>query len=177
MLYLISTFITLAAASYTSKGTFVPNGAKCQEYTIPVTVTSENRPWVAPRWTDNYGFIDVASTLSSRTTAGFPVPYGDPVNQTASYSISATFCTPQKAGQQSKTVLLATHGLAFDRRQVTQPLLKIRILLTQSHSYWNSPYEPDKYNFVQYAVNKGYSVFFYDRVGVGKSTKYINPER
>lgn len=41
-----------------------------------------------------------------------------------------------------------------------------------SHSYWNSPYEPDKYNFVQYAVARGYSVFFYDRLGVGKSTKY-----
>lgn len=153
MLYLISAFVTLAAASYTSKGTFVPNGAQCQDYTIPVTATSEVRLWNGTRWTDNYGYIDVVSTLSSRTSAGFPQPYGEPVNQTASYNVSATFCTPQKAGQHSKTVLFATHGLAFDR------------------GYWNSPYEPDKYNFVQYAVNKGYSVFFYDRVGVGKSTK------
>lgn len=175
MLYLISAFVTLAAASYTSKGTFVPNGAQCQDYTIPVTATSEVRLWNGTRWTDNYGYIDVVSTLSSRTSAGFPQPYGEPVNQTASYNVSATFCTPQKAGQHSKTVLFATHGLAFDRGQVPPPPWKIRILLTQPHSYWNSPYEPDKYNFVQYAVNKGYSVFFYDRVGVGKSTKYINP--
>lgn len=52
----------------------------------------------------------------------------------------------------------------------------IRIKLTYSHSYWNTPYEPDNYNFVQYAVNKGYSVFFYDRLGVGGSTKYANPD-
>jgi hypothetical protein len=39
-------------------------------------------------------------------------------------------------------------------------------------SYWNSPYEPEEYNFVQYAINEGYSVFFYDRLGTGLSSKY-----
>lgn len=52
----------------------------------------------------------------------------------------------------------------------------IRIELTYANSYWNSPYEPEKYNFVQYAVSKGYSVFFYDRLGVGSSTKYVKPD-
>ena len=38
-------------------------------------------------------------------------------------------------------------------------------------SYWNPDYKPDQYNFVQYAVQRGYSVFFYDRLGVGTSTR------
>ncbi|MCJ1461462.1 hypothetical protein MMC07_000059 [Pseudocyphellaria aurata] len=153
MLYLVLAFLALAAASSTSNVTFVPKGAICRSYTVPVTVTSANRPWVGPRWTDNYEFIDFVSIATTRVSAGFPLPVGSPVNQTASYEIAATFCTPERGGAHSKTVLLATHGLGFDS------------------SYWNSPYEPDNYNFVQFAVARGYSVFFYDRLGVGKSTK------
>lgn len=39
------------------------------------------------------------------------------------------------------------------------------------NSYWNFPYEPEKYNFAQFAINKGYSIFFYDRLGTGISSK------
>ena len=48
------------------------------------------------------------------------------------------------------------------------------LLILGEGRYWNSRYEPERYNFVQYAVKRGYSVFFYDRLGVGKSTKYVN---
>ncbi|MCJ1422472.1 hypothetical protein MMC29_000352 [Sticta canariensis] len=144
-------FSVLVATAWST--TFTPKGASCQDYTILVTITSKNRPWIGPRWTDNYGFIDFLSIASSRQSARFSPPVGDPVKQTASYNICATFCTPEMPGNRSKTVLLATHGLGFDK------------------SYWNSPYEPDNYNFVQYAVNRGFSVFFYDRLGVGRSTK------
>lgn len=50
-------------------------------------------------------------------------------------------------------MLLATHGLGYDRR------------------YWASPYKPEDYSFVDYALDKGYSVFFYDRLGTGQSEK------
>lgn len=111
---LVFCFSVLVATAWST--TFTPKGAKCQDYTIPVTITSENRPWIGPRWTDNYGFIDFLSIASSRQSAGFPSPVGNPVNQTASYNISAAFCTPDKPGKRSKTVLLATHGLGFDKR-------------------------------------------------------------
>jgi hypothetical protein len=35
----------------------------------------------------------------------------------------------------------------------------------------NSPYKPEDYNFVQHAIEQGYSVFFYDRLGQGSSDK------
>lgn len=107
-------FLALVATAWST--TFTPKGASCQDYTIPVTVTSENRPWIGPRWTDNYGFIDFLSLTSSRQSAEFSSPVGNPVNQTTSYNISATFCTPETPGKSSKTVLLATHGLGFDKR-------------------------------------------------------------
>ena len=83
---------------------------------IPVTTTSDNYPWVGPKWNDDFGFIDFASVASSRTDAGFPLPFGAPVSQTAKYMIGATFCTPTHAGKNSGKVLLASHGLGFDRR-------------------------------------------------------------
>jgi hypothetical protein len=36
--------------------------------------------------------------------------------------------------------------------------------------YWNSAFQPEKYNFAQYAISQGYSIFLYDRLGTGKSS-------
>lgn len=112
----ILSFLALTAAAHFTSATFVPKGANCQDYTVPVTVTSENFPWTGRRWEDDYGFIDFVSTATTRLSARFPYPLGKPVNQKGSYNISATFCTPTQPGNRSKTVLLATHGLGFDRR-------------------------------------------------------------
>jgi hypothetical protein len=38
-------------------------------------------------------------------------------------------------------------------------------------SYWASSYKPENYSFVDYTLDKGYSVFFYDRLGTGQSEK------
>ncbi len=40
-----------------------------------------------------------------------------------------------------------------------------------NHSYWNPSFKPETYNYVQHAINKGYSIFFYDRLGIGASEK------
>lgn len=99
---------------------YVPKGANCLDSIIHVTVTSNNQPWIAPKWKNNFEFIDFLSSASSRPSADFLAPVGNnTVKQTGSYQIGATFCTPQKpVGNQSNTVLVATHGLGFDRRYV-----------------------------------------------------------
>lgn len=155
---------------------YVPEGAKCQDYTIPVNVTSLNYPWTAPKWTDNFGFIDFASIATSRTDYDSQSPIGVPVLETAGYSIDATFCTPKgKPNTNAGKVLLASHGLGFDRRYGNAPYpRKCCEVLTYDASYWNSAYKPDEYNFVRYAIQRGYSVFFHDRLGVGNSTKYAS---
>lgn len=119
MLYSSVAFLSSLALSSAIQTAYIPEGAICHDYTIPVTVASNNRPWNGPKWEDDYGFIDFLSSASTRLSAGVPFPLGDPVKQTATYDISATFCTPKKQGENSKTVLLATHGLGFDRRHVT----------------------------------------------------------
>jgi hypothetical protein len=37
--------------------------------------------------------------------------------------------------------------------------------------YWDVEVDPENYSFVDFAISRGYSVFFYDRLGVGKSSK------
>ncbi len=166
-------FLPVFALTAISNG-YIPPSASCKNLTIPVHVTSNNYPWTAPKWTDNFGLTDFVSTASSRVDAGFPSPFGTPVVQNGSYEISATLCVPKQSNAKTSTVLLATHGLAFDRRHGTLKASWWKSLLTRD-SYWNSPYKPDQYNFVQYATQKGYSVFFYDRLGVGGSSKYVVP--
>ncbi len=119
MRYQILISVFSLASAWSRHAAFAPKGANCLDYIIPLTVTSDNRPWTGPRWEDDFGFIDFLSSASTRFSAGFPSPVGDPVKQTCSYEISATFCTPQRPGNHSKTVLLATHGLGFDKRYVS----------------------------------------------------------
>ncbi|KAI9716886.1 MAG: hypothetical protein M1812_005035 [Candelaria pacifica] len=121
--------------------------ADCHDYSITVTVTSENLQWAYPPFKTNY---DVAQLIANTTDAATFSPFTTgKKNETASYRIAATFCAPDHA--EGGTVLLASHGLGFDR------------------SYWNSPYKPEQYNFKDYAIAHGYSVFTYDRLGVGTS--------
>lgn len=37
--------------------------------------------------------------------------------------------------------------------------------------YWASSYKPEQYSFAQYALDAGYSIFYYDRLGVGLSSR------
>lgn len=109
--------VLFCLASVLSSAGYVPKGSNCLDSIIPVTVTSNNRPWIAPRWKNNYEFIDFLFSVSSHPSAGFPPALGNnTVKQTGSYQIGATFCTPQKPGIHSNTVIVATHGLGFDRR-------------------------------------------------------------
>jgi len=37
--------------------------------------------------------------------------------------------------------------------------------------YWASSYKPEQYSFAHYALNAGYSIFYYDRLGTGLSSR------
>lgn len=65
------------------------------------------------------------------------------------YEIGATLCTPANNTTPDQVQLL-THGIGFDRY------------------YWD--FAPG-YSYVDVAAQYGHATFFYDRLGVGKSTK------
>ncbi len=136
-----------------SVGTYYPPNAECVEYQIPVTVTSNNHVFNITQWQDDFALQDFLTTITTRPSAGFPGFIAGENEETETFNIAASFCTP-KDTPENKTVILATHGIGLAR------------------AHWNSPREPEKYNFVQHAIGKGYSVFFYDRLGCGDSQKY-----
>lgn len=90
----------------------------CQDFDLTVTVTSDNFVFGEPKFNNNYDVADFITDLTSREPpADFNALLPNKVTQTATYTIASTFCTPQDAHAGKKsTVILATHGLDFDRR-------------------------------------------------------------
>jgi hypothetical protein len=132
---------------------YYPPAAECEEYMIPVEITSMGFPFNGTKWETDYDLEDFLSLATTRPSAGFPGVLSAPVSESATYNIAASFCTPKQKNTKSKTVILATHGIGPAR------------------AHWNSPFRPDEFNFVQHAIGEGYSVFFYDRLGTGASEK------
>lgn len=93
----------------------------CIDYEIPVTIESLNYI-IAKPFQSNYDVVDLVSNLASRTAATDFHPYSGAALQIASYTISATFCAPGDTAPSNGIVLLASHGLNFDRRFRTAPL-------------------------------------------------------
>ncbi|KAJ7641607.1 Alpha/Beta hydrolase protein [Roridomyces roridus] len=126
----------------------------CQSYTIPLKNISApsfelsfeiKNQWDITDWTVNEARRDSATAFNG--IAGPSSVVGD-------FDISARFCTPSNATELAQAVLVMTHGLGADK------------------TYWDPTFEGgDKYSLLHAAVSTGYSVFHYDRLGTGNSTK------
>ena len=131
-----------------------PANGVCTDFTITKTVTSAQFAFAPPKFENNYDVVGFLEGLASSAKAPSSSPLIPPTKPTTKdYTISATFCTPKHKKGKEGTVLVATSGLGYDKR------------------YWASTYEPEQYSFAGHALDAGYSVFYYDRVGVGKSQK------
>jgi pimeloyl-ACP methyl ester carboxylesterase len=131
----------------------IPSG-KCVDYTITVPITSENLIWAPPPFKNNFDVTNWLFNTSRKDSRDVWVPFAGSENVTKDYTISATFCTPiQTKDGKETTVLLATSGLGYDGR------------------YWAPSYKVEEYSFVEHALKAGYSVFYYDRIGTGRSQK------
>ncbi|KAF2118209.1 Alpha/Beta hydrolase protein [Lophiotrema nucula] len=131
-----------------------PSNGNCEDYTVKESITSPNLHWAYPIFKDNYDVAGFLFNMTRKDRATTFVPFDGIQNVTDTYEVSGTFCSPKTLrGGKEKTVLVATHGLGYDRR------------------YWASTFEADEYNYVQHALGQGYSVFYYDRLGTGKSQK------
>jgi hypothetical protein len=154
----LAIYFPLPAFSLPYTSAYQGSNVICQDYAIEMTISPEIYLYNATKFSSNYdltNFVTKSSTINS-TSLFFPVEK-EPVVHTFELDVHGTFCRPGHitAGKEN-TVIIATHGIGGDG------------------SYWNSPYKPDKYNFVNAATAKGYSVFYYDRIGNGNSTKWAS---
>ncbi|KAJ7773962.1 Alpha/Beta hydrolase protein [Mycena metata] len=149
---LLLTSSSLAQASVPSPA----NISNCQFFTIPLKNISApsfklsfeiKTQFDVNDWTINEARRDSATTFN---------PIAGPSTTTGDFSISARFCTPVKQTNVSQTVLVMTHGLGADK------------------TYWDPSLTlagGAQYSLTQAALARGYSVFTYDRLGTGQSTK------
>ncbi|KAI9695059.1 MAG: hypothetical protein M1820_008952 [Bogoriella megaspora] len=150
MYYFFASILPFAALAQSAH---ISEFKSCKQYEIPLNVTSLNVKWALPPIKSNEDMADFNTELGRR--------FGPAVNpitpatdsETAVYTISGTFCQPGKGGN-GKT-LIATPGGGYDR------------------SYWDPPIQPEKYSFVDYAIERGYSIFFYDRLGMASHRSSI----
>ena len=127
----------------------------CQQFDIPVPVSATNARYGIPRVDGNIGATNYA--LDSDTWSS-PPPLRRVIENITiadSFTINAQLCTPRSSSSKNKKDVLqiATHGLVYDKR------------------YWDSELHPESYSYVEAAVNAGYSILTYDRLGTGLSAK------
>ncbi|KAF2167145.1 hypothetical protein M409DRAFT_54342 [Zasmidium cellare ATCC 36951] len=122
---------------------------------IPISISSTNTVFNFTHWSDDFALEQFLAGATTRPDAGFSGIVEGTVQIDADYNIAASFCTPKYPSGygKEKEILLATHGIGPGRE------------------HWNSAYKPETYNFVQHAIDRRYSVFFYDRLGCGLSSK------
>lgn len=127
----------------------------CREVDIPVTVsvprfildTTVENDWDATSLTFNFTGRDFGTPSDPLPVAGTTK---SPV--TSTFTVGATLCGTEGP------VLVLTHGII------------------ESKLYWNANISAE-YNFVKAAVDAGYTVLNYDRIGVGSSSKYVSYTR
>ncbi|KAK0109580.1 hypothetical protein ONS95_002265 [Cadophora gregata] len=144
LLLLTSLFMVCIVAAENSPG------KSCVDFTVPLTLTTTDWVWGRPKIETDIDLTSLTFDFNRRDFMTTFIPFSGVQNNTRSYNIAGSYCEPRSG--PGSTLLIATHGGSLDR------------------SYWDSDYQPANYSFVDFAVAKGYSVLFYDRVGAGQST-------
>lgn len=111
----LSTSLFLAASQATLYVTD-PSLRICHDYAIPVNVTNVALKASYEPFTSNYDVADFVNGLAGRDTAASLNLFSGPRNVTGVYNIGATICSPKKRTKKQNTILLASHGLGYDRR-------------------------------------------------------------
>lgn len=132
------------------------SGHNCTSFFLPVTVT--NVTTVVPPFPyplkDGYAATSLSNFITARDT---PASSANLTTLSATFNISAEYCTPNQPTAKSSTLQLLSHGLGFNK------------------AYWDfhlpSAPKNNTYSYISSALSAGYSTFSYDRLGCGLSTQ------
>ncbi|KAI1763624.1 Alpha/beta hydrolase family-domain-containing protein [Hypoxylon sp. FL1150] len=125
----------------------------CKNLTVPISITASNTQFTLEAPSDNVEVTNFALNLA-RPGANYTAEVlgaDQFADVSGNYTIGATYCTPDSGPGSALQVL--THGIAFDRW------------------YWDFPLQNRKYSYADAALARNYSVFFYDRLGLGESSR------
>ncbi|KAL4998452.1 Alpha/beta hydrolase family-domain-containing protein [Aspergillus recurvatus] len=124
----------------------------CVDLHLSLPITANNSIYDIARVDSNIDAVDYVWDLDrwSAPNSTERIRGVRPVHET--FALSAQLCVPRDSNK-ADILQIATHGLGFDKR------------------YWDAELHPDKYSYVDAALNAGYSILTYDRLGVGHSDK------
>lgn len=92
-----------------------------------------------------------AETLTPKTCKEYQFPVALSKGQAAKYKVVGTLCS--RGNPSGKTIQVLVHGF------------------TLSKEYWDLPYQPERYSYVDELTKGGYATLSIDRIGVGESSK------
>jgi hypothetical protein len=119
-------FALIFSICYASSHEISSDTRVCQEFVIPLNVTSHVFVTKYPAFKDNFDVVGFVDDMARRDSNTIFTPFGVPPvlkNVTASYTIGAAVCIPKGAIGKDQTLLLASHGLGYDRRHVLRTLI------------------------------------------------------
>jgi hypothetical protein len=92
-----------------------PSNGICTNYTVNTTVSFTASHWAYPPFKNNYDVVAFLETLLDKNKTTF-TSFDSNKTVTETYKIAGTFCRPKNVTGNENTVLVATHGIGFDRR-------------------------------------------------------------
>lgn len=122
----------------------------CKQFDIPVFAAAPSAIYNIPRVNND---IEATAWAIYDATRSTPHSAQNIIKNTTTsgiFNIHAQWCVP-KSSRKKDILQIATHGVHYDSR------------------YWDSEHQPEKYSYVDATLRAGYSVFTYDRLGVGQS--------
>ncbi|KAF7902578.1 hypothetical protein EAF00_002481 [Botryotinia globosa] len=119
----------------------------CTDFRFLVYIDYTQYQFGYPPFNDNYDVATYIQDINRRDADKTFHPISGSIPGNGTFRLSGTYCEPANA----TTLLVAMHGLDSDR------------------TYWDIQYQPEKYNFANYVVGKGYSFLSYDLLGAGRS--------
>jgi pimeloyl-ACP methyl ester carboxylesterase len=126
-----------------------PDG-NCKQLNIPVFATAPSAIYDIPRVDNDLDATAWAIYDATRTTSHGVQNIIKNTTTSGTFNIHAQLCVPNSPTKRH-ILQIATHGVHYDSR------------------YWDSEHDPQNHSYVDSTLKAGYSIFTYDRLGVGLS--------
>ncbi|OQN96481.1 hypothetical protein B0A48_17537 [Cryoendolithus antarcticus] len=123
----------------------------CKSFDIPIFATADSAIYDIPRVNNDVEATAWAIWDATRTNPHGPYSRLQNTTTSETFKIHAQLCVPKARSPRGDILQLATHGVHYDSR------------------YWDSAYQPEQHSYVDASLKAGYSIFTYDRLGVGQS--------
>ncbi|KAF7557774.1 hypothetical protein G7Z17_g504 [Cylindrodendrum hubeiense] len=125
----------------------------CTQLDIPVFATADSAIYDIPRVDNNIEARAWAIYSDTWSTPGYDQRIIKNTTTSGTFNIHAQLCIPKFFNKKKDILQIATHGVHYDSR------------------YWDPELDREELSYVEASLKEGYSIFTYDRLGVGESDK------